>query len=720
MILKKLTINNFQCFFGTNEILFHEGLNLLIGHGGKGKSKLFNSFNWLLFGRIYITDFGWAISDMLPGSANYLMKKHEIINKRALYLANPGEKVECTVILEIEDDKKINYEIERKIEATRKDNEDWDSPNSWDVPSSELKVRYEGRRGTDTKYGEMAISIIEDLFPRGIRNYIWFQGESLDELINFKKEQNLKDAVKHISYYPFYEKLTDIIDLSLEKISKKEIKHKKEVNAKDSEISSLIRRVDFLTNKLSKEIDSKNKISEQIDKVQLALIDDEKQVRGIAGYTELAQKYSKCEMEIKSITDQLTNIDNYQRELLRNLWVLRGADELIKESQKIISGYVEEVYTVPQKKFLDNPSKEKLEQILNHDHQCYVCGAKVDDQHPERVEWIENRLKMQEEFLKEMESYKENMEASARFNIFVGQIHDYPSNLIISLGEIDKQYQESESESEKLMARRKILHATRDKYDEEIDSIKTKYGVDPRKEADKVGLLDKNISVSKRTIRRLEEDLKTADQVIENLQRDLKSAEYELKKYGDQTGKVKDVPETEWKLITMFLDSICKDVKLEAREELLKELIHRSNDFYNRSTNHEVGYKGKVEINKDFILLFDPLINTSHHVRKKMSIINALLTLNQEKMGIFYPFISDAPTSDFDKPSTYAYLMGIKDIFKQSIVITKDIEIGSEEYNNLVSEKKVSKVYQLLSHVYSDDAGSLEANEVSTDFKTLK
>lgn len=42
MILKKLTINNFQCFFGTNEILFHEGLNLLIGHGGKGKSKLFN------------------------------------------------------------------------------------------------------------------------------------------------------------------------------------------------------------------------------------------------------------------------------------------------------------------------------------------------------------------------------------------------------------------------------------------------------------------------------------------------------------------------------------------------------------------------------------------------------------------------------------------------------------------------------------------------------
>lgn len=720
MTIKKLTIHNFQCFFGTNEISFHEGLNLLIGHGGKGKSKLFNSFNWLLFGRIYITDFGWADSDLLPSSAKYLMKKHELLNKRALWLAKPGDKVECVVKLEIEDDNKINYEIERRIEATRKEFDEWDSSNSWDVPTSEVKVKYYGRRGSDTKYGELAISIIEDLFPRGIRNYIWFQGESLDELINFKKEQNLKDAVQHISYYPFYEKLTDIIDLSLEKISRKELKHKKEVNAKDTEISSLIRKVDFLSNKLSKENERKNKIGEQIEKIQLALLDDQSKLRGIAGYSDLAQKYNKCNAEIKSITDKLTHIDDYQRESMRYLWVLRGTDKLIKESQKIISDYVEEVYTAPEKKFLDNPSKEKLLQILNHDHQCYVCGAEVDEQHPERVEWIKKRLQMQEDFLKEMETYKEQMEASARFNIFVGQIHDYPSSLLISLSQIDKQYNDSEDESEKLMATRKLLHAERDKYEEEIDSIKLKYGVDPRKEADKLEILDKNINVSERTLRRLQEDLKSAEQEAEGIQRELKKAEDELDTYGDQTGKVKDVPETEWKLITMFLESICKDVKLEAREKLRKELIVRSNDFYNRSTNHEVGYKGKVEINKDFVLLFDPLINTSHHVRKKMSIINALLTLNQEEMEIYYPFISDAPTSDFDKPSTFAYLMGMKDIFKQSIVITKDVEIGSEEYNNLISEKKITKVYQLLSHVYSDNANSLEANEVSTDIILLK
>lgn len=103
-----------------------------------------------------------------------------------------------------------------------------------------------------------------------------------------------------------------------------------------------------------------------------------------------------------------------------------------------------------------------------------------------------------------------------------------------------------------------------------------------------------------------------------------------------------------------------------------------------------------------------------------MSIINALLTLNQEAMDIYYPFISDAPTSDFDKPSTYAYLMGMKDIFKQSIVITKDVEIGSDEYKKLISENKITKVYQLSSQLHSDNTDSLQANEVSTEIKTLK
>ena len=66
MIIKSISIENFQSYYGEQTIEFSEGLNLVIGKGGKGKSKLFNAFYWVLFGKIYITDVGWCDTDGLP------------------------------------------------------------------------------------------------------------------------------------------------------------------------------------------------------------------------------------------------------------------------------------------------------------------------------------------------------------------------------------------------------------------------------------------------------------------------------------------------------------------------------------------------------------------------------------------------------------------------------------------------------------------------------
>ena len=111
---------------------------------------------------------------------------------------------------------------------------------------------------------------------------------------------------------------------------------------------------------------------------------------------------------MNNILNELTNIDNDERKLLPSLWVLRGTKKLIEKSKEIIKAHVEEEYTAPERKFLDNPSKAKLEDILYKDHRCFVCGSKVDDDHPETRDWILNRLKMQEEYLKEMEDYTNN------------------------------------------------------------------------------------------------------------------------------------------------------------------------------------------------------------------------------------------------------------------------------------------------------------------------
>ena len=120
MIIHSLTINNFQSYYDEQEIKFSEGLNLIIGNGGKGKSKLFNAFYWVLFGKIYITSEGWCPTDDLYNSSHKALHQYEFINKKALHDALIDQQVTCTGVLEIEDDKHKSYTIERVASTVRK------------------------------------------------------------------------------------------------------------------------------------------------------------------------------------------------------------------------------------------------------------------------------------------------------------------------------------------------------------------------------------------------------------------------------------------------------------------------------------------------------------------------------------------------------------------------------------------------------------------------
>lgn len=455
MKINSITIHNFQSYYGEQTIEFGDGLNLIIGNGGKGKSKLFNAFYWVLFGKIYITSEGWCTTDDLYLSSHKALHKFEYINKKALYDSKIDGKVDCFVQLDLTDDKGNNYIIERQANAIRQPVQEWNRPDAWNVTPSILKVTYDIAIGTKSVNGIMAENIITDLFPEGIRGYIWFQGESLDSLIDFRKKQNLKDAVRHISYYPYYEKLTSIISKAKTKIEAQESKKLKEANKQNSEIRSLLMKIDLLRGKIKTEEDNKKKYENNIAQIEIALADDETKMQGLAGFSKLIKDYDDCEKEIIKINNQLTEIDNNQRSLLPSLWILRGIDKLVEQSKEIISSHVEVETALPEKKYIDEPSRAKLEEILNKDHQCFVCGSPVDEAHPHAVEWIMNRLRMQEEYYKELDDYRNNMEFSKQFNMFVGKIQDYPDFILRSLKGIDKQFQDTEEEMDRLVAKRR-------------------------------------------------------------------------------------------------------------------------------------------------------------------------------------------------------------------------------------------------------------------------
>ena len=528
----------------------------------------------------------------------------------------------------------------------------------------------------------------------------------------------MKDAVNHISYYPYYEKLSEIITLAKRKIERAESNHLKEANRQNIEAKSLISKMEYLRNLIDKEEANTKRIGNIIDQIQIALAEDEGKIKGLAGFTGLVKDYDDCEKAIADINNQLTYLDDRQRYLLPSLWILRGTDTMIKKCKNIIKSHVDEEYTAPEKKYLDNPSRAKLEEILKN-KVCYVCGSPVDDDHQEAIEYITNRLRRQEEYLREMEEYTSNLEQSKQFNMFVGRIQDYPDSLLISLSQIDKQYAELEDKIESLISKRKKLQEKKHDLDEQMEDVKRRYNIDPRREATQAPILTNYIRASRTNLEKQQDLQRASIASISKYKSELDTAEKEYSKVASASN-VSRVPETEWKNISTFLEDICSSVQEKARVELLHKIEERSNQFYAKFTEHDRGYKGVVEIDDDYSIKFDAGLNTSHEDRKKMSIINALLSLNQEAIGTYYPFISDAPTSSFDPDTTHKYLMGIKDIFGQSIIMTKDVVIDSDNYKELYNDKNISRIFLLTSNIFGKIEGEPQINEVATKVERLK
>ena len=312
---------------------------------------------------------------------------------------------------------------------------------------------------------------------------------------------------------------------------------------------------------------------------------------------------------------------------------------MIRKSKEIIKQHVETEYTLPERKYLDNPSRSKLEEILR-DKVCFVCGSPVDAEHQHAIDYILERMRMQEAYLQELEDYKANLEFSKHFNMLIGKIADFPDSLLVSLSKIDGQFQDSENEIEKLQSQRKRLLEKKRSLDEKIEEAKKKHGVDPIQQAGTAQLLNSNMRGSRAELEKVKRRLNASEKIISDAKVELRTAERELEKIKGKGGvSITQVEETEWKNISTFLEDICTRVQEKARIELLHLIEKKANEFYVRFTEHDTGYKGRIDIDDNYTIRFDAGLNTSHEDRKKMSIINALLSLNQEALGTYYPFI---------------------------------------------------------------------------------
>lgn len=148
MIIKGVTIQNFMCYYGTNVFDLLNGLNLVLGDNGGGKTKFFESFEWLF-------------------DPNKSQTENRISKKKAKEV-NPEETfiVKVSVFGDHFDER---FTLEKSFEVLKKSD-------------NELKMmnfKFNGYR--ENVKGERTIcegdKLLEYIFPGKIRRYCLFKGE---------------------------------------------------------------------------------------------------------------------------------------------------------------------------------------------------------------------------------------------------------------------------------------------------------------------------------------------------------------------------------------------------------------------------------------------------------------------------------------------------------------------------------------------------------------
>ena len=209
MIIDKVIINNFYCFLDENILEFSKGLNIISAVNSGGKSQLFNAFYWTFFDKIYAdVDNNSTRKEWKDGSRQIVCP--DSIKEKAL----ENDKINCSVEIVLTNefhlndepkDELVEYTFTKKVIYQKTS----DSLTIFSKPELIISYVKDGETEFIAHYNQSWF--LEKIFPSSIRKFMWYQGETMDELYDFSKPSTLKNAINEISYFPMYDNMEKIV-----------------------------------------------------------------------------------------------------------------------------------------------------------------------------------------------------------------------------------------------------------------------------------------------------------------------------------------------------------------------------------------------------------------------------------------------------------------------------------------------------------------------------
>ena len=704
MFIEKVIIKNFRSYYGVKTFNFREGLNLVIGANGDGKSTFYDALSWA-----FSDSDGRRGSSVLPNEAQ--------ISAKLLNRMKPGDEDEVRVQVDLcegKEHKSVYKRFKVKIgSAGEIVVDDWmhhcklermDSNDDDDFQATTLLAGY-------------------DWFPPLVRKYSMFQGEV--ELKIFKETNNLRNLVTLFSNIKDLSPIKDFVKHAKEFSGKSIDRQSSKNDSQQRELNLMRIGRDALETRL-------RKARERVAILQKTLESEEKELESVESIMEDIEKVHDFKEQIKGkksdIKEKEKELDNdYVAKMMSDMWILAGFKPIIEQfiekmnnvsqqkTQFINLYHVQKGERIAQKKAEAKAREELKKQIMGlpwyipdtktmesmlKSHRCFVCNREMSD-NDEAYRFMEMRLNQALSILSKNSNF-EDKEEEIPYPFPFGNIDEIHTKAIEMqrrsrfLSEIPASYAQKDKKNEQVQSELDLLRSQLNGLEVALRdyTAQRNTGADLDEMSDNISYW-KTISQSKDAT--LVEIHKLTEVDIPKMEDDLKKAsddyEKELKKVGKKAG-IEDLNQ-------MFsrLEGVLLRIENNLYERITSNIILLGNEFLQKlnvddftgdlilSRNKQLEKFSLDLYNSDGEPIKTP--NTSLETTMYVSALLAISELAKKQYGNRdYPMIFDAPTSSFDAgKEKQFYEMFSKNIKKQVIIVTKSYLLKDSKTGEFVLDE---------------------------------
>lgn len=682
MIIRKIQIDNYLCYYDTNTFELSEGLNIILGENGEGKTKFFESIDWLFNGENRELDM--------------------LVSAKKLNETEIGDSFRVRVSMTVEQygEKSI---ITKSFVAKK------EKANECSTSSFMIEGISENSAGERTQVDGQAL--LDRIFPFQIRKYSMFKGEA--ELNIFESDSALANLINLFSEAKHYDKYSEKGAFLREK-AEKAVEDSSKLDKKNEALyKKLEGDIIYLEREKAKYFVHLNSTEEEIRKIEGNLQLAESHVSNADALGTLNKRIKEIEERISYLTGRID--ENYTTSLFDENWILVNFESFHKKFAEKVSTHsktrrelqsafdkqkgIIEGEKKAKAELLNNaiplpnniPSKAIMEEMLN-DEICKVCNREAK-KGSDAYEFMMKRLKtyLESQVTDDNEpdkdeplfkydytnrldnlsiSHEDNLKNLRLIRTKIKELFEFNDDRKKDIEELNEQLDKEKTEREKILGNSSIG-------------------------AEKLSDVLKNYNAWQR-------DLKNRNQDQVDYTTKLKSLESELKAKKEEKDKIDTSSANSFLIktrnILRDIETIFIDTKEKKFDEFIEKLQTKSNNFF--KTINIDAFTGtivftrrnkvnrtivEVELQEDGRTFYKP--NQSLLTSMHISILFAISELASEIQEENFPMIFDAPTSSFGENKTAQFLNLIFETENQKILLIKDF-LHTDKATKTLSIKK--------------------------------